>query len=157
MTWKAVERKIAELLGGRRVPITGRQRGDAPDIQHDFFSIEVKHRQSLPGWILEGMEQAKMSNPGDKYPLVVLHQKGMKFTESLAILELRDIIKLKNRLDEHNMSEHEWTDHDAEARKLVQVIIKQIEENTKVITESDHERITRQEEEADKKEATDEK
>ena len=30
--WKAIERWWAELLDGKRVPVSGRHRGDAPDI-----------------------------------------------------------------------------------------------------------------------------
>ena len=41
-TWKAVERGFAEALGGRRVPVTGRSRGDAPDVAREKWSIEVK-------------------------------------------------------------------------------------------------------------------
>jgi hypothetical protein len=41
-SWKQAERSIAALLGGERVPVTGRQRGDAPDIAHPTLSIEVK-------------------------------------------------------------------------------------------------------------------
>ncbi len=40
--WKQVEREIAADFGGRRVPVSGRQRGDAPDIDHPLYSIEVK-------------------------------------------------------------------------------------------------------------------
>ena len=49
--WKQAERRIAKLLGGRRIPITGRQRGDVPDIEHDALSIEVKSRKALPAWL----------------------------------------------------------------------------------------------------------
>ncbi len=31
--WKACERRIAELLGGKRVPVTSRQGGDTTDIE----------------------------------------------------------------------------------------------------------------------------
>lgn len=41
--WKRSERNMAEALGGRRVPITGRARGDVPDISHDDFAIEHKY------------------------------------------------------------------------------------------------------------------
>lgn len=40
--WKACERRVAEVLGGVRVPITGRQRGATPDVEHAALSIEVK-------------------------------------------------------------------------------------------------------------------
>ena len=52
--WKACERRVAEILGGVRVPVTGRQRGVAPDIEHETLSIEVKSRKSLPEWLLAG-------------------------------------------------------------------------------------------------------
>jgi hypothetical protein len=44
--WKAAERRIATLLGGKRVPVNGR--GDEPDVAHPWLAIEVKHRASLP-------------------------------------------------------------------------------------------------------------
>ncbi len=35
-TWKRIERSIAGIIGGERVPITGRARGDTPDVRHDL-------------------------------------------------------------------------------------------------------------------------
>lgn len=93
-TWKKVERKVAELLGGERVPVTGRFRGSAPDVTHKFLSLEVKHRDSLPGWILEAMEQADAANNGKQVSTVILHQKGMKFTDSLTVMRLSDTIAM---------------------------------------------------------------
>ena len=46
--WKRTERRIAAGLAGVRVPVTGRARGDAPDIPHDRLALEVKHRAALP-------------------------------------------------------------------------------------------------------------
>ena len=99
-TWKSAERNVAKLLGGERVPITGRARGSAPDVQHPLFSIEVKHRQSLPSWILEAMEQADASNPGDKKSIVILHQKGKNYLESLTMMKLSDIIALQKQIED---------------------------------------------------------
>ena len=59
--WKACERRVAELLGGRRVPVSGRQRGDTPDVLHEWLSIEVKFRRRLPAWIEVAMKQAEAS------------------------------------------------------------------------------------------------
>lgn len=94
-TWKAIERGVAKLLGGRRVPITGRQRGDVPDIEHPFYSLEVKHRQELPSWLHDAMAQAEASNDGTKTPLVILHEKGTAIPDSYAVIRLRDIIRLE--------------------------------------------------------------
>jgi hypothetical protein len=38
--WKACERHIAELLGGKRVPVSGRARGDAPNTYDENSSFE---------------------------------------------------------------------------------------------------------------------
>jgi hypothetical protein len=99
-TWKNVERKIAALLGGQRVPITGRSRGSAPDIAHRLFSIEVKHREAFPDWLMDAFRQADASNNGAQIPLVVLHQKGVKFDQSLAIMRVCDIIAIQNKLED---------------------------------------------------------
>ena len=75
-TWKAVEREVARRLGGRRVPITGRQRGDVPDVEHPVWSVEVKHRRVLPGWLHTAMSQAICAVRDDQVPIVVLHEAG---------------------------------------------------------------------------------
>lgn len=90
-TWKRVERKIAELIGGRRVPVTGRQRGDAPDIQHEWLSVECKHRQELPAWIMEAIDQAKASAAGtDKLPIAILHENRAGHSKDLVVMTLGD-------------------------------------------------------------------
>jgi hypothetical protein len=88
--WKQAERRIAKLLGGRRIPITGRQRGDVPDIEHDALSIEVKSRKSLPAWLLGALNQAQAASKNGKVPVVVLHQDRAPYAESLVVLRLED-------------------------------------------------------------------
>ncbi len=46
--WKRFERRVAAIVDGERVPVSGRQRGYAPDIEHNWLSIECKYRKSLP-------------------------------------------------------------------------------------------------------------
>ncbi|GIV58379.1 MAG: hypothetical protein KatS3mg042_1292 [Rhodothermaceae bacterium] len=89
-TWKAVERKVAERLGGRRVPVTGRSRGDAPDVAHAWLSIEIKHRARLPAWIEDAMLQAEAAAREDQLPVAVLHERGRRHDEDLVVLRLRD-------------------------------------------------------------------
>lgn len=96
-TWKRIERKVAELLGGVRVPVSGRQRGDSPDIQHPLFSIEVKHRETFPKWLFDAMDQAEASERDDQIPLVVLHQKGEDVSMSFAVVRLADLVKLSKQ------------------------------------------------------------
>jgi hypothetical protein len=53
--WKACERRVAALLGGRRVLVSGRTRGDRPDVEHPTLSIECKSRKKLPAWMEDAM------------------------------------------------------------------------------------------------------
>ncbi len=70
-TWKGIEREWAEALGGKRVPITGRGRGDVPDIEHPLWSIEIKAGRVLPTRLKVAMEQAEAAAVGTtKTPIV---------------------------------------------------------------------------------------
>ncbi|NPV08049.1 MAG: hypothetical protein HPY83_08815 [Anaerolineae bacterium] len=89
-TWKATERAVATRLGGRRVPITGRQRGDVPDVAHEWLSIEVKHRRALPQWLTEAMSQAVAAAGVSQLPCVVLHEAGSRHDGDLVVLRLGD-------------------------------------------------------------------
>ena len=62
--WKQTERKVAALLGGQRVPVSGRGRGDAPDIDHTWLAVEVKDRASLPAWLLSEAVLERAGDPG---------------------------------------------------------------------------------------------
>jgi hypothetical protein len=93
-TWKSAERKIAALVGGERVPITGRTRGSAPDVAHDTLSIEVKHWQTLPNWLHDAMQQAEMSAKNAQIPTVILHEKGMAYEDCYTVIRLSELIKL---------------------------------------------------------------
>jgi len=90
--WKLTERMVAKFFGGKRVPITGRIRGSAPDIQHDWLSLEVKHRQDgVPKWLADAMNQAEASNLlGTKLPMVVIHGKGERHEDNLCVIRASD-------------------------------------------------------------------
>ena len=88
--WKACERNVAALLGGRRIPVSGRGRGDNPDIHHELFSIEVKSRKTIPAWLEDAMRQAETSVKDGRLPVVVLHQDRTPYAESLVVLRLED-------------------------------------------------------------------
>lgn len=90
--WKGVERAIAKIIGGERVPVTGRQRGSAPDIAHQWLSVEVKNRRKLPAWMHDAMAQAEASNRGDQLPIVFFHQNGMKYEDSFCLIRLKDFV-----------------------------------------------------------------
>jgi len=97
--WKRTERQVAAMLNGRRVPVTGRTRGDVPDIEHDRFSIEVKERQALPAWLNAAMAQAEAAVIGNRLPLVVLHERGQRYRNCYAVLRLADLARFNEERD----------------------------------------------------------
>ncbi len=87
-TWKAVERRIAERLNGRRVPVSGR--AGQPDIAHPWLSIEVKHRRRLPQWLTGALQQAEWAAQPGQLPIAVLHEHGQRYREALVVVRLGD-------------------------------------------------------------------
>jgi len=88
--WKRTERLVATRLGGRRVPITGRQRGDVPDVAHPWLSIECKHRQALPEWLKTAMQQARAAARDGQLPVAVLHEAGERHGRDIVCMSLAD-------------------------------------------------------------------
>lgn len=88
--WKACERRIAKYIKGERVPITGRQRGDAPDIKHNWLSPEVKYRKTLPAWFKDAMNQAEASAMPRQLPVVIMVEKGQEVGEAFIMCRLKD-------------------------------------------------------------------
>jgi len=72
------------------VPITGRQRGDVPDISHNWLSVEVKYRKTLPDWIKDAMSQAKASQTGQQLPVVIMCEKGEETSKCWIMCELHE-------------------------------------------------------------------
>jgi len=95
-TWKAHERWWAAQLGGKRVPVTGRQRGSAPDVEHDRYAIEIKCGRVLSPRLREGMAQAVAAAAayphGARTPLLcVTHSVGPgRPNEHYVVLRLQD-------------------------------------------------------------------
>lgn len=97
--WKPTERALAKLLGGERVPVSGRQRGWAPDISHPWLALEVKSRKNLPVFLAGAMDQAekaaiwiKRRGQGDRLSVAVIHQDGGHYRNSLIVMRLGDFI-----------------------------------------------------------------
>jgi len=88
--WKRTERRIAARLNGQRVPVTGRARGDAPDVAHDWLAIEVKHRRRLPAWLHHALAQAQACARDGQLAVVVLHEHGQHHADDLVVLRLSD-------------------------------------------------------------------
>ena len=90
--WKRTERLIARILGGTRVPVSGRGRGDQPDVRHPWLSIEVKARAELPAWLLDALAQAEAAATPDQLPIAVLHEAGQRHDRALVVLRLADFV-----------------------------------------------------------------
>jgi hypothetical protein len=86
--WKSWERKIAKYIGGERIPVSGRQRGYAPDIKHAWLAVEIKQRKKLPEWIADAMRQAEASAIGVQLPVVILAEKGQETGETYILCRL---------------------------------------------------------------------
>lgn len=97
--WKRDESEIARLLGGERVPVTGRQRGYRPDVDHPWLAVEVKSFMSLPQRVADAMDQAekaaayaKRREQRDKLPVAVIHAKRSHRGNALVVMRLDDFL-----------------------------------------------------------------
>lgn len=92
-TWKQAEREIAKRFGTERTGPLGEM---CPDAISEAYAIEVKHRNRLPHWLLEAMDQAER-NGGiwvpECLPIVVLHQKGQEYDKCLVVVRLDAFIE----------------------------------------------------------------
>ena len=88
--WKKNERMVAKYIGGERVPITGRQRGDVPDIKHNWLSVEAKLRMRIPAWIKNGIDQAEKSAVGHQMPVLIIREKFQKADDALICMTLKE-------------------------------------------------------------------
>ena len=90
--WKKTERQVDSIIGGCRIPVMGRARGDTPDIRHDWLCPEVKHRKTIPFWLVDALTQARAAAREDQLPIAVLHQHGWRHTDDLVVLRMSDFV-----------------------------------------------------------------
>lgn len=92
--WKAAERELAEYVGGRRVPVSGRARGDVPDIAHPWLSIEAKSWSAMPERVVAALRQAEAANTtGAKLPVALIHGNGERYDRALVVIRLSDFMQ----------------------------------------------------------------
>lgn len=87
-TWKAAERRVAARFGAKRTGPTGR---DDNDFIHPLIAPEIKYRKTLPAWALQCLEQARAGrSAGGKTPVTILLGRGMRVTDALVVMTMRD-------------------------------------------------------------------
>lgn len=104
-TWKAWERKWAEFLGGdavnaKRIPVTGRQSGDVPDVETIKFAVEVKAGKVVSSRTLKAVDQAmKAGRATGKIPIVAqTHKVNNTVAKHLVTMDLATFLKLTEHI-----------------------------------------------------------
>lgn len=107
--WKDAEREIAALIGGERVPITGRTRGSAPDIQHPTLGVEVKSQGERTKRWDDAFDQAEKAalhqqkrDGQERLPIVILHSVGRHHKNDIVMIRLRDFIEWYVSIEDKN-------------------------------------------------------
>jgi len=95
-TWKAFERRVAVLLGTRRIPVTGERNG--ADAETPMFCFQFKKRaRQFPRYVAEWLalvcEKAATRAPA-KIGVVILQQPRGADLDALVVVSLRDWIDL---------------------------------------------------------------
>lgn len=93
-TWKAEERRIADDLGGRRIPVTGIDRDEA-DVVTPLFLVQSKLRRSLPSWLWAWLNPiAARANDAGRVGLLILRTPGMRKADALVVVKYSDFVSL---------------------------------------------------------------
>ena len=97
--WKKFERRVAALLGGWRIPVTGER--DGADVATEMFVVQAKARgtsQPPPGYLLEwlrSIRHAAANGRGQRVGIVVWQAaRGAPDLEALVVLRLDDWVDL---------------------------------------------------------------
>jgi calcineurin-like phosphoesterase family protein len=86
---KRTERKIAELLNGRRLGVLGKH-----DVESELFGVEVKSREKLPKWFVDFWKQTIANCPKDKTPLLVIHKLNQRYDDDWVVIKMKDFLEM---------------------------------------------------------------
>lgn len=93
-TWKAEERRIADDLGGRRIPVTGIDR-DGADVVTPLFLVQSKLRRTLPDWLWAWLNPiASEAATQGRVGILVLRKPRMRNGDSLVVMKYADFVSL---------------------------------------------------------------
>jgi predicted RecB family endonuclease len=109
-TWKKWERWWADALGGdkvnaKRIPVTGRQSGDVPDVETIKFAVEVKAGKVVSSRTLKAIDQAiKAGRSTGKIPIVAqTHKINDKVAVHLVTMDIATFLHLTDDLRKEEM------------------------------------------------------
>ena len=88
---KAHERKVAELIGGRRTGVLGNE-----DVSHSKYTVECKSREKIPKWFADFWEQTVSNCEEGKIPLLVIHKLNQRYDDDWVIIKMKDFLEMKN-------------------------------------------------------------
>ena len=87
--WKAFERRVAERVGGKRIPVTGER--DGADVIAGPFVYQAKLRRGLPSYLREWLRGIVAA--GERCGatgVVIWKQPHTRDDEAVVVLRLRD-------------------------------------------------------------------
>ena len=88
-SWKAFERRLAERVGGKRIPITGER--DGADVVADSFVYQAKLRRGLPSYLREWLRG--ITEAGERSGttgVVVWKEPRARDDDAVVVLRLKD-------------------------------------------------------------------
>ncbi len=95
-TWKSGERRIAEIFGSKRTPLSGgNSRHTRSDTLHLDLFIEVKHSKKYPKEVLVNKTFKEAKNEA-KIPLLVFLK--LNSPDPLVLCKLKDLKEISNKM-----------------------------------------------------------
>ena len=90
--WKATERRIAKVGGGKRTGATGKA---TDDVTWEVLpvSIECKHGRAVPKFLLDAMEQARKNCREGCVPVAAFHKtRTHRYYAVLTVAQLAELV-----------------------------------------------------------------
>ena len=90
--WKAFERRVANAMGGRRIPVTG-ERGGADVVGGGPFVYQCKLRRGIPTYLAEwlaGIRGAAARAGNDTIGVVIWKAPRKRDEDAVVILRYKD-------------------------------------------------------------------
>jgi hypothetical protein len=95
--WKKFERYVGRMFGTVRRPGSGAHgvtQGGTDDIKHPLIYAECKSLKKLYSHTLFRDARRKAMKEEKPFPIIVLHEKGTPFDESLVCCRIKDLLPL---------------------------------------------------------------